>query len=100
MFFPHKASGFVGLAASTLILAGLGSSFAMATEDPGPPVTKIQEATRYFCVLPGVEGQVVRCACPAGDGVGTSPWLHKLEQGPAHFPVLPGHGGKTLVSRR
>ncbi|GAA1875943.1 hypothetical protein GCM10009715_23350 [Paeniglutamicibacter psychrophenolicus] len=98
MYFPHKASGVIGLAASTLFLTGLGSLSAMATIDPEPTVTTIQETTRYFCVLPGVEGQVVRCVCPAGDGVGTPPWLRKPEQGPAHFTVLPGQGGKTLVS--
>jgi len=99
MFFPHKASGVTGLAASLLFLTGLGSLSAMATADPAPTGTTIQETTTYFCVLPGVGGQMVRCVCPAGDGVGTPPWLRKPEQGPAHFPVLPGHGGKTRVSR-
>ncbi len=100
MFFPHKTSGFAGLAASSLFLAGLGPLSAMATEDPGATVMTIQETTSYFCVLPGVEGQVVRCVCPAGDGAGTPPWLRKPEQGPAHVPVFPGHGGKTLLSRK
>lgn len=99
MFFTHKASGVTGLATCTLLLAGLGPLAAMATEDPGAAQMTIQETTAHFCVLPGSQGHVVSCSCPAGDGVGTPPWLRKLEQRPAHIPVLPGQGGKTLLSR-
>lgn len=100
MFFLDRASGFVGMAAGTLLVLGPGLLSPTPTEDPRADVITIQGNVSYFCVVPGADEEVFRCGCPAGDGASTPPWLRKPEQGSAHIPVLPGQDGKLLLSRK
>lgn len=98
MLFAHKASGFAGLAAGILLVAGLGPVSAMATEATGTMVIAPQDARGDFCVSAGSEPNVVRCECQAPGGVETPPWMQGPDLLQSHIPVLPGQGGKTRLS--